>query len=93
MQLKSFLQNEIVKFFHLILMANLSYIALVKLFLFFLTFLVAFSSSLKNTKFISFMYNLFLIVLDVLIMFYTPRVDLGLKLTFTFFLCEPITVL
>ena len=48
MQLRGFLQNEIVNFLHLLLMANLFSITLRKLFLFFLILLVAFSSSLKH---------------------------------------------
>ena len=47
-QLKSFLQNEFVNFPHLILTANLSSVTLIKLLFFFLTLLVAFSSSLKH---------------------------------------------
>ena len=47
-QVKSFLQNEIINFPHLILMTNLSPITLIKLLLFFLTLLVVFSSSLKH---------------------------------------------
>ena len=44
MQLESFLQNEIVNFPFLMLMANLFSITLIKLFLFFLSLVVAFSS-------------------------------------------------
>ena len=44
MQLESFLQNEIVNFPFLMLMANLFSITLIKLFLFFLSLVMAFSS-------------------------------------------------
>ena len=47
--MKSFLQNEIVNFPHLVFMANLSLVRLIELFLFFLILPVAFSSSLKHT--------------------------------------------
>ena len=56
------LQNEIVNFAHLILMANLFPITSIKLFLFFFTPLVAFSSSLKHAKCIAFMHNLFFVL-------------------------------
>ena len=44
---------------------------LIKLFLFFLIFLVVFSSSLKQAQFVALMHKL-----DVLIVVYTPRVYL-----------------
>ena len=47
-QLKSFWQNEIINFPHLICTAKLSLVMLIKLFLIFLTLLVVFSSSLKH---------------------------------------------
>ena len=46
-QLKIFIQNEIVTFLHVILMANLSPITLIKLLLFFLTLFITFYSTLK----------------------------------------------
>ena len=72
MQLKSFFQNEIVNFPHLILMSHLSPITLIKVLFFFLALLVAFSSALKYTYFF-FMHNLFF-VFNILIAVYTPRV-------------------
>ena len=49
-QLKSFLQSEFINFPHLILMANLSPITLIKLFLFFLTLLVVFFFQFEACK-------------------------------------------
>ena len=48
MQLKTLLQNKIVNYLHLTLVANLSLRTLIEMFLFILTLLVAFSSSLKK---------------------------------------------
>ena len=46
-QLKIFIQNEIATFLHVMLMANLSPITLIKLLLFFLTLFMTFYSTLK----------------------------------------------
>ena len=46
-QLKIFIQNGIVTFLHVILMANISPITLIKLLLFFLTLFMTFYSTLK----------------------------------------------
>ena len=48
MQLKICVKIDLVSFFHLTFMENVSPITLIKSFLFFLTFLVAFSSILKD---------------------------------------------
>ena len=73
----------------LIFMANLSPITVIKLFLFFLTLLAAFSFSLKHAEFIAFnTYFATDFVLDVLILVDTPRVyliEFKFELTFTCF--------
>ena len=70
------------------LMVSLSSVTLIKLFLFFLTLLEAFSPSLKHAKFTAFMRNFFVIFLDVLTVVYTPRfyiIEVKVKLTFICF--------
>ena len=88
MQLKSFIQNEILNFLHLTIMANLSPITLIKLFLFFLTLLVGFFFQFEGSLVYCFHAKfVFDFVVDVvLIVVYAPRVIwVRLKLTFTCF--------
>ena len=89
MQLRSFLENEIVNFHHLVRMGNLFRITLIKLFLFSLILLMAFFLVSSMHNLLRSMCNLFSIMfLDVLILVYTPRIYLiavKVKLTFTCF--------
>ena len=85
-QLKSLFQNEIVNFYHLMLMVNLSPITLIKLFLFFVALRVAFSSSLKHAYIVHCFQFVFNFVLDVLIaVLHQEFIWLRLKLTFSCF--------
>ena len=75
MQLKTLLQNEIVDFPHLIPMAYyLSPITLIKLFLFFLTYYSGFSFQFEvYIIYCLYAQCVFDLVLDVLIVVYTPN--------------------
>ena len=82
--MKSFLQNEIVNFPHLMLMANLSPITMIKLISFLLTIPVAFSSSLKHAQFIAFMRNLMLILFWMYWLQFLQQEFIWLRLKLTF---------
>ena len=80
MQLKSFVQNEIINFPHLTLMPNLSPIMLIKLFLFF-TFKTSGGFSFQFEACIIYCFHVYFVffyyVLDLFMVVYAPRVYLS----------------